>query len=497
MESTTSVILGTLLVFALLLIPVGILWANRKDRSPSPNPPVSSPSPRPPVPSPSPNPPDALLQSLWRGKGLLNTSLSLQQACPGYFDPGTGKAGCPTSASQCQGGVVNVADYTTLNNVVATVNNGITCFSLATTLQNSRLAQMVFGPFASYSSQGGYVLTGDMTVGIFLDLEQLKNYIGCLSVIDSGSIGRYGDQDVRTPQAMKITSETLRNNYQGLLDDCASKDECGLFMAGCGGSQGANPSISQQGNGYNYVEEPFALPVYQGPEGGPWLPKGWDWLAITGTPGTVPFFPGTDKGLQAFEETLVRTQNIVGPQADPTEWSGQGHCMSTAMFNTPPGKPPPPPVQDPKPSYSNSCGDFWSYQMLPNAAQPANGYRENEVDLFVPQKPTAQPYSKRPNMNCVPDDSFVEAFRDAVVGIYATNYCAKDVKFTGANASTCCNLDISKKIAMAMAQKYNSTPGVKRKIDAWVWDVVDPTGKWTAPADSTKGRLNISLISGS
>ena len=65
---------------------------------------------------------DDLLQKLWRGKGILNTSMTLQQACPGYFgEPGA--VNCPASIADCLGGVVNIGDYGTLNNILATPDN--------------------------------------------------------------------------------------------------------------------------------------------------------------------------------------------------------------------------------------------------------------------------------------------------------------------------------------------------------------------------------------
>lgn len=429
---------------------------------------------------------DALLQKLWRGKGILNTSMTLQQACPGYFgEPGA--VNCPASLADCLGGVVNIGDYGTLNNIIATADNSISCFALATSLQSSRLAQIVFGPFITgfgkYNQSNK--ITGDTTVGIFLDIVPLQQYIGCMSLLDSASVERYGNTDVRIPHALQITSEKLSKDYQGVLDQCAASDECGFFMAGCGGSQGANPGASQRGKGYNFVEEPFKIPTYTGPEGGPWIPKGWTNVDYkNGTPGTIPFFPGTDKGLAAFEETLIQTQNIVGLQSNPQEWQGSDtHCWGTVLmnFSTPPTKP----------SFQNSCSDHWSYQFL-NPNNYANGYRENEVDIFVPQTTEATLYG--PDMRCVPDEGFVRAFRDAVVGVYATKYCAKDVKFQDRDASMCCNLETSKIIALAMAEQYNATPGVPRKINAWVWDVVDPTGRWTAPVDPREGRLAVTKI---
>lgn len=436
------------------------------------------------------------LQDLWRGRGIINTSITLQQACPGFFGPGGGD--CPKTATDCKGGVIDLADYRSINNVIANHNNGVSCFALAATLQNSRLAQVAFGPFPSGQGIDGPYVTGDMTIGIFLDLNIMQKYIGCLSLLDSGSLGRYGDQSVRVPQALDITSEKLTNDYQGVIDSCATSDNCGLFMAGCGGSQGKKPSGSQAGTGYNFVSESFDPPTYTDVStGAQWIPKGWLYLDYAnGTPGTIPFFDGSDQGIASFEETLIKTQNIVGPQSDAKERVPNTHCQQTVMFNT--FAPPKKPILNPQASFENTCADYWSYQYQPVPIQPWNngdGYRENEVDIFVPQiKDQAQPDPFKPNMNCVPDQGFVDAFRDAVVGVYATRYCAKDVQFTEDKSSDCCNFDISKSVALALAQKYNSSPSISHKINAWAWDVEDPIGVWKAPDDPTKGRLSITLI---
>lgn len=391
---------------------------------------------------------------------------------------------------------MNIADYRELNNVLATTGSGVSCFSLATSLQSSRLAQIVFGPFPTGVSpvDNATFITGDTTVGIFLDIKPLRKYIACLSVLDSGSVGRYGNTSVRIPQALKITSSRL-SDYQGILDECASSDECGLMMAGCAGSQGSNPSISQQGKGYNFVENSFRVPAYSGDKGGPWIPKGWLFLdSNNGTPGTAPLFASTVRGLESFEGTLIQTQRIVGQQSSLQERENNTHCQSTVMLNT--FKPPTLPTPDPQPSFQNSCQDYWSYQFHPNLSDwnRADGYRESEVDIFVPQTEDASP-AWGPYMHCVPDSGFVDAFRQAVVGVYATQYCAKNVHLIDKDASPCCNLTRSKMIALAMAEKYNASPDAPRKIEAWVWDVVDPAGRWSPPDDPTRGRLNITKIS--
>lgn len=470
------------IVIIIVSLGVSVVYYMMKNNSSSSSPPPGPPIPGP-IPGPTPDPPDALLQKLWRGKGLLNTSFTLQVACPGFFNV---DGPCPEDASKCRGGVLDIADVKKLNNIISSPGNGIPCFSLATSLQNSRLAQIVFGPFLT--GQGGGVITGDTNVGIFLDLVPLQKYIGCMSLLDALSEERYGNVAVRIPQAMNITTDDLHYNHDGLMKRCYDNDDCGLFMAGCGGSKGVKFWNSQKGVGYNFVSEPFDPPVFTEPSGQKLLPKGYFAMnATAGAPGTAPLFEGTDAGLKAFEETLIKTQNIVGQQANKDEWDGTGRCKNTLYLSTDPT------IPNPVPTAANTCSDYWSYQFLPQDTPSADGYRENEVDIFIPQKPEAKTAMDQ-NQNCIPTDQFVNDFRQAIVGVYATGYCAKDVQWQGTQASPCCNKDISMSIAKAIAARYNATPGMPRKIDAWWWDVLDPTGKWSAPSDPNTGKLNLTLI---
>lgn len=396
-------------------------------------------------------------------------------------------------------GVVDLSNFHTMANIVANRNNSISCFALATTLQNSRLAQSVFGPFPGGPGAQHEWISGDMTLGVFLDVRPLQKYIACMSPLDSGSVGRYGDIDMRAPQALQISSDLLSEGIDGVVQACSEYDECGLFMAGCGGSQGKSPLVSQIGTGYNFVDEAYEPPTYSVSPTEKWLPKGWLFLdSVRGTPGTVSFFKGTDKGLEAFEKTTRTVQEIVGPQSDPAQRQPGTQCQKTVMYNT--FAPPAPPIPDPRASAANTCGDYWSYQYQPVPIAPWNngdGYRENEVDIFIPQdKSKSQPVPGKPNMNCVPDQGFIEAFREAVVGVYATRFCAKDVPATSALASPCCNVEISKSLALALAKRHNSSPDAKRTIDAWYWDVVDPVGSWAPPSseETSTARLNVTLI---
>lgn len=489
-----------LLVVIAIVIVVAIATAKPKDNNTAVYSDNRSGAPPPPPPAKNTiNESD--LQLFWKGKGILNTSFTLQQVCPGFFG---NESTCPTTAAQCQQlrPLMDISDYESVNPVVSDGINGITCFALATSLQNSRLAQIAFGPFPTWETSASTMLSGDTTVGIFLDIVPLMPYIGCMSPMDSGSNGRYGDLSVRTDQALEISSDRLKNDKAKVIADCFDDDKCGLFMAGCGGSQGVKTIGSQKGIGYNFLpNKPFTIPAFQGPDGKKMIPKGYFNLdAWHGTPGTAGFLTGgTDESLEAFEKSLIEAQKIVGPQADPQQRKAGSQCARTVMLNA--FAPPALPIPDPKPSASNTCPDYLAYQYMPADAgmqqwNNANGYRESEIDIFVPQDPErAQPDLGRPETyKCVPDPEFVQAFRDAVIGVYATGHCAKDVEATKIGASPCCNRDISEKMAAALAQRYNASPLVKHYIRAWYWDTVDPDGVWAPPTDPSKGRLNITLI---
>lgn len=471
-----------LVIVVLLIVAAGlaaIMYLVKQNKSGGPSPPSSFPTPpTPPTPPPPPLIDAAQLQAMWNGKGLIHSSMGIDQVCPQFKG---GNKPCIV-VSQCK--IPDISDYAVLNQILAEPGTGVSCFALATTLQRKGLAQITYGPYPG----NGQTDSGDVTVGVFLDLSVLGPYIACMSSLDSGSVGRYGasaqqallqtnprakdrirmvkanvgNPDTRIAQAMQITPHDMKNRYTELLDNCKKNDNCGLYLAGCAGS-GGNPA----NNGYYFATQPYDAPTYTPPNGPPELAKGWVYSVQNG----IQLF-GRDN-LEEFVKTTAGIQKIVGAQNDESARVRGGTCEQSTLFD---GTIPV--------SAQQSCPDYWSYQYL---ATDGDAYRENELDVFVPQDIAADPSINK----CIPAEEFVRDFRKAVIGVYATPYCGNAVYYVKDYASPCCTPDFSKRLAKAMADKYNSTPGVPHRIQAYYWKTDPPDGKWQ-PDDHD--RLQIELI---
>lgn len=433
----------------------------------------------PPPPPPDDDDDDAKIQAAWTSTGVLNTGLLLSQMCPEILSSSSASS-CP-SAWKCI--VPDISDYNALINILSTKQDYVSCFSLPTSIQKQGLAQISFGPF------GGQ--TGDVTVGLFLDLNVLGKYIACMWPFDSGSVGRYGKN--RRADALSITPQqlTTKDGYAKLIQDCKNDDKCGLYEAGCAYS-GGNPAK----HGYFFADGAYTPDVHTPPDGGgpPEVPKGW----VFPTGGLKAFAhpkdgdPDKDRAMGEFLQTVIDSQKILGAQSDPEEWGSteSSRCADAVPFS---GVSPVPETQ--------SCGDYWSYQFVGDTL--GNGYRETELDIFVPQTPGAggEDGDDEDLGNCgTAHPQFVEDFRRSILGVYATKFCANSLPLSKkSGASPCCSLDFSERLAVMMAEKYNSSAEVARlklpHIKAYSWECADPSGKWQPdPADP---RLRLTVISSS
>lgn len=436
---------------------------NKGSRNPSSWVPSSrSPSSRSPLPGP-----DATIQAAWRSRGLLSTGFTLPQMCSAFAEQ---QSPCP-SPSDCD--VPDISDYNALINIVSTKQDYVSCFALATSLQKQGLAQLSFGPM------GGQL--GDVTVGLFLDMNVLGKYVACMWPMDSGSIGRYGSG--RESQALAITPEQISSSkgYSQLIENCKERDQCGLYLAGC-----ANSGGHQAQNGYFFTDQAYVPASFQPPTGPPEVPKAWNFQN-----GGLQAFahpkdddPNRTAAMDEFLKTTVVSQQMLGAQSDPSQWNPQSRCATARDFTGLPV------------AASEACPDYWAYQFL--GAKNADGYRETELDVFVPQAPGSAETAPGVGLGCRAHTQFVDDFRQAVLGVYATKYCANAtplVKDAKPGPSQCCNQKFSEQLAVLMAAKYNSSPKVKElklpTIKAFLWDAADPAGRWQPDPKDPRLRLTV------
>jgi hypothetical protein len=344
--------------------------------------------------------PTEVLNKLWQNGGLLYFTCPLNKLCRNY------SSHC-LNAKECD--IVDIGDYNS-------IQPDSSCYSLATSFTAPGLAQICFGPWE-----------GDMTVGIFLDPAIMKSYVACMTPLDSGSIGRYGnDADKRA--AATITPDTIKNKYSELVDKCNIHGVCALKEAGCGSP-------------YKFATAPYSVP-YNNDKGQKQVPAGWSF-------GGMPLFDRDH--WEDFVKTTADIQEVVGQQSTPED-----KCKFVKPF----GK-------------NTSCNDYWSYQW----EIQQNGYRETEVDIFVPQIG-----------NCSPHPEFLNDFANAVVGVFAINQCSKDIRLAQPK-DICCSLEFSQTLAARLAEKYNSIRP-NHIIHAVTWNTDKPDEVWTS-----HNKLEVEIIS--
>jgi hypothetical protein len=136
--------------------------------------------------------------------------------------------------------------------------------------------------------------------------------------------------------------------------------------------------------------------------------------------------------------------------------------------------------------HESSCGDYWSYQFN-KTRRSGDGYRENEVDLFVPQKPGFGSSSS----NCGPSDEFCEDWAEALLGVFYCSTCVHDVRYLKDTytATPCCNDDFQEALVKRLCAKANAgkLKGV-RTIHGYKWSVDPIDGRWS-PAEKDGLRI--------
>lgn len=445
----TSSLGGTTLLLTLLLVG-GIVAYLLMEQKNNPKPPPPGPDPKP---SPGPSKKKVFvaadLQRMWASEGILNTSFSITQICPEFRD---GSIPCLSNVEQCT--IPDCSDYNILNSILATAASYVSCFALATSLQKKGLAQIVFGPYMA----GGTGDSGDMTIGLFLDLSVLKPYIACMWPMDAATIGRYSNDPADMKAALELKPDVLKNRYNSILNACENGEGCALRQAGCGGSGG--PSNA----GYNFTTRSYKPPTYTPAGGMPQLANGW--AALPNVQGTMLAFGRED--MEPYVDTTRNVQIIAGAQSDPDERGDSGRCAKSISIDKNG-------VRE-----ENTCGDYLSYQFV---AQNVNtGYRETEIDVFVPQEPSsAVPASNK----CVPAKEFVDDFKKAIVGVYATPWCAQTLAYYSGPSKQCCTPEFSKALAKKIADAYNAKADNPNKIGAYYWTTDSADGSWNPDQHTT------------
>ena len=309
------------------------------------------------------------------------------------------------------GELLDISDINNLLNILHTNGTATSCYALDTTYFRTDLPNYVFGPYPGL----------DMTIGLILDLPKLWEYIACMFSIDSGSIARYNTCDTNNDCAPTIIPEWIGKGQKGWNDYLKTNPSRDLAMAGCGK---INPRGLQE-SAHN-------------------------------------FFINTDSDAQLNNKNIIF--NVT-----------QDYLFNNwvfSMYNRP---------------YSKYQWKYWieATQYLYSKtnlksftdlqAKNDDGYRENEVDIIIPNKP------RKDSDKCDISDKFREIWSECIIGVFsnAKTNCSntnlvKNSYFGCNDSKCCCSPEFSEKLAKSLVDKFNTKlPPGKKPIKAYTIDTLN------------------------
>lgn len=332
--------------------------------------------------------------------GFLISMIDMNSLCKNYKWTATdGKSKCLSSPSEC-GNVLNVSDIDEwLTNMLG---GGTNCYNIATTYWRKDFPQYVFGPYKG----------NEMVIGVLLDVTKIFDYIAGLYPMDSGTIARYNN----------ACSGNIVDGTKAFTECCNCKDSSAP-------DQSCYPNI----NPSNWTTTDKNLRKQ----------KWRKWLTMRDS--TVLGMAGIGKvnvenyksglyGLQSADQWLTVTQadaekqlNIISklrPEAiEANTLNRLGREFTVGNDNKPFDKY----NWDTwakavKILYNNAEEDRNNYVDSQNAG--FDGYRENEVDLIIPNK-QRNCYEKKEGP-CEVTDEFKKVFVNSIIGIIslATDQCS-------------------------------------------------------------------------
>lgn len=366
--------------------------------------------------------------------GILLSLVSTHLACKEY------KPMLPTLPMEDK--CVNVNDCTVFDlkdiqnilNINANVAS-TSCYTINATYLRADIKGVLFGPILYPDN-----LT-DNNIGLILDTRILSNYIGCMYLNDSGSVGRYnikgGSRNYkysenggnnRNIETSSITDDEIVNDYNNLLKSKKGRE---LAQAGCG------LQTNFQGSGLSGIFNDKLLPnnkvnYYQGAKNV--LLEKYDYHnsplinnRILDGNFTNNMFPLRRNKWSKFVEHLHKKNKLI------EENGGLAKLWKNNIMKT-------------------------------NLGELPNLYFENEIDIFVPNKPL-----ENGGKNCQPSEEFVNVWKKAVIGVFTNNICIKDINYNklcdncgklqnhkcGKDVRCCCNDEFNEKLVKRLVLHFN------------------------------------------
>jgi hypothetical protein len=315
-----------------------------------------------------------------------NTAILREQAMKSYRS--SSKKDCLMSASECQK-ILNVADIDDWLTTI--ISGGTNCYNLATTYWRKDFPKYVFGPYKG----------NDMVIGVLLDVTKIFDYIAGLYPMDSGTVARYNN----------ACSGNIIDGSNAFTDCCNCEDSNAP-------NQACYPTIIES----NWITSDKNMKKQ----------KWRKWLStkdstVLGMAGIGKINDNYNSGLYDFtsaDQWIIVTQSDADQQlsiirnlrpeaieADSltrkgTEFTVTNNNRPFDKYNWATW------AEAVKILYNNAEQDRLDY--LYSQYLGFDGYRENEVDLIVPNKKRSCEKSETP---CEATDEFKKVFINSIMGI--------------------------------------------------------------------------------
>ena len=392
----------------------------------------------------------------FNSSGLLITLNTTDLYCSEYIenlkicdnDNDNCKSNCPLGQSDLNCECINISqctikDVSDIANIL-NINKKVaqtTCFAVDTTYLHKSIPPILFGPYIGVSS---------FPIGIILDYDIIKQYIGCAYSFDAGTIARNPDKSIADSclqSALNITDEKILNGelHKGTIDKITNDNCPPTSMIGCLNSDGnykpqltefditKSPNVQKCDD----IETEYCLSQN----------AFWD-------PNSNPFYEGNESGMNLFKKDVIKTQDILGKQIRNT--------FDYNNINSYSGK--------------DYAPDYWGYTK--------NRYRENEVDLFIPQKNGTDI-----NKVCNPTDKFKEIWKEAIIGIFTNNICNINTRYNNKIKSgyNCCLSSFNEDLVKKLVETFNQNSN--KKINGYVINTIPQDRR----VESTTGIYNLDI----
>ena len=350
-------------------------------------------------------------------------------------------------------GISDITDISSLLDRLVKSGAGTNCYALDTTYFRTDLPNYVFGPYPG----------ADMNIGIILDTQKLWNYIACMFPIDSGSIARYNCTCQGTPcdesctvvsgsPTPDVTASWIdkdgNSTPKAWNDYLATRESSKLAMAGCGKIQLEGNVCGLQKQANSFIVNTDAAAKAQ-----------------------------TNKTKTTVDSNVLLNNWVFGNDNLPYSKYQWKYWVESVK-------------------YLYHIADNMAFTEL-QKGNKGNGYRENEVDIIVP--------NEHRNCNgtdpCKVTQEFQQVWLDSILGVFtnAKTNCsnnpdiAKDAIYGCSTPDCCCSEDMSKKIVQQIVKNFNKNlaPG-RAPIKGYTLETLNIVNfNWIR---GTMGKLNLKPI---